>query len=171
MTRPMPGTAAPALDVKTLDGDWSLSAQSPATFTMVVFYRGLHCPVCKGFLSEVNRLVPEYEAVGTNIIAVSMDPEDRARTASADWGLDKLTLGYSLTEDQARAWGLYLTNSIKEAETPVFCEPGLFLIDAKGALYLINISSMPFARPDVASLPAKIEMATKNGYPARGTRA
>jgi len=171
MTRPMPGAAAPALTLDTLTGPWSLADRRPETFTMIVVYRGLHCPVCKGFLAEVNRLVPDFAAVGTEVIAVSMDPRDRAEKAAADWGLDALTLGYGMTEAQARDWGLYLTEAIKDAETPVFAEPGLFLIDKAGKFYLINIASMPFARPDVASLPAKIAFATQNGYPARGTRA
>jgi len=171
MTRPMPNTPAPALDLETLAGPWSLAAQKPQNFTMVVFYRGLHCPVCKGFLSELEGLLPAYAEAGTTVIAVSMDPKERAAKAAADWGLAHLTIGYGLSEAQARDWGLYLTGSIKEAETPVFCEPGLFLIDKAGKHYLINISNMPFARPDIAGLPAKISFAVQNGYPARGTRA
>lgn len=171
MTRPMPNTPAPALDIETLGGPWSLAAQTPQNFTMIVFYRGLHCPVCKGFLSELAGLLPAYAQAGTNVIAVSMDPKDRAEKAAADWGLEGLTLGYGLTEAQARDWGLYLTDSIKDTETTVFSEPGLFLIDKAGKFYLINISNMPFARPDIAGLPAKIAFAMQNGYPARGARA
>lgn len=171
MTRLMPAAPAPDLRVSTANGPWSLAGQTPSSFTVIAFYRGYHCPICKGFLAELNRLVPEFETAGAGVIAVSMDPADRAEKTVAEWGLDKLTVGYGLTEDQARAWNLYLTNSIKDAETPVFSEPGLFLVDASGKIYLINISSMPFARPDVASLPAKITAVMGNGYPARGTRA
>jgi len=170
MTRLMPDTRSPALDIDTLAGPWSLKDRSPEAFTMVVFYRGLHCPVCKGFLGELDALVPEFEKVGTEVIAVSMDPRDRAEQAAADWGLERLVIGFGLTEDQARAWGLYLTEAIKPAETPLFCEPGLFLVRPDERLYLINISNMPFARPDVAGLPPKIAMAMQNSYPARGTR-
>ncbi|PQO22609.1 alkyl hydroperoxide reductase [Rhodobacteraceae bacterium WD3A24] len=171
MTRLMPGTKAPALEVDTLDGPWKLSDQRPENFTMIVFYRGLHCPVCKGFMGEINGLVDEFAKVGTNVIAVSMDPKERAEQSKADWGLDKLKIGYGLTEAQARDWGLYVSESIKDAETETFAEPGLFLVDAKGNLYLINISNMPFARPDVASLPGKIQFALDNNYPPRGTKA
>lgn len=170
MTRLMPAAPAPALEVATATGPWSLDAQTPASFTVVAFYRGYHCPICKGFLAELNRLVPDFTAAGAGVIAVSMDPADRAAKAVAEWGLDKLTVGFGLTEDQARDWNLYLTDSIKDAETSVFSEPGLFLIDSKGNIYLINIASMPFARPDVASLPAKITAVMGSGYPARGTR-
>jgi hypothetical protein len=91
MTRLMPGTPAPALDVHTAAGPWSLAAQTPASFTLIAFYRGYHCPVCKGFLGELNRLIPDSAAVGTNVIAVSMEGADRAAKAVAEWGLDALT--------------------------------------------------------------------------------
>ncbi len=39
-----------------------------------------------------------------------------------------------------------------------------------GNLYLIDIASMPFARPDLDILLSKV-VAIGNGYPARGTRA
>jgi len=169
--RPIPGTPAPALEIDTAAGRWQLAAQSPDSFTLVVFYRGLHCPVCKGYLSELDRLVPDFAAQGAGVIAVSMDSAARAAQAAADWGLTQLRLGHGLTADQARAWGLYLTQSIRETEPAVFCEPGLFLIDREGRFYLIAIGSMPWARPDIASLPAKIGFAMQNGYPARGTMA
>ncbi len=169
--RPMPGAAAPALELETTAGAWSLADRSPENFVMVVFYRGLHCPVCKGFLGDLERLLPEFAEAGTEVIAVSMDSAERAAQSARDWGLTGLRLGYGLTEAQARAWGLYLSEAIKEAEIPLFCEPGLFLIDRAGRLYMVNVSSMPFARPDVASLPGRLKFAVENSYPARGTRA
>lgn len=168
--RLIPGTAAPELALDTTSGPWTLAESAPDNFTMLVFYRGLHCPVCKGFLSELNRLIPDFANVGTKVLGISMDDAERANKSVTDWELDQLNLGYGLTEDQARTWGLYLSGAIKETETAVFCEPGLFLVDKAGHLYLINISSMPFARPDIAGLPAKIAFATANSYPARGGR-
>jgi peroxiredoxin len=171
MTKPMPGAQAPALKLATVGGGtFDLAAEKPATFTMLVFYRGLHCGVCKGFLPQVAKAVAEFEKVGTKVVAISMDPQDRAEKAAAEWGLDGLTLAYGLSEETAREFGLYISQSIKEAETATFSEPGLFLVDNEGKFYLINISSMPFARPDISDLPAKIAFATQNGYPARGTK-
>ena len=171
MTHPMPGAKAPALDLPQADGGrFVLADQAPDTFTMLVFYRGLHCPVCKGFLGKVDAAVAEFEKVGTKVVAISMDPQDRAEKAVAEWGLQNLKVAYGLTEDAARAYGLYISQSIKDAETAIFAEPGLFLIDKSGAFYMINISNMPFARPDISDLPQKIAFATQNGYPARGTK-
>lgn len=170
MSRPMPGTPAPALTVPTLTGPWTLADQTPGTFTMLVFYRGYHCPICKGFLGEIERMLPEFEQNGASVIALSMDTEDRARKTAEDWGLSKLRLGYGLTEQQATDWGLYLTSAIRDTELPVFSEPGLFLIDTEGRFYMINVASMPFARPDLTGLPARLSAVKANGYPARGTR-
>ena len=44
-----PRQPVPALEVDTLDGPWSLADQSSENFTMVVFYRGLHCPICSRY--------------------------------------------------------------------------------------------------------------------------
>ncbi|WP_114965525.1 redoxin domain-containing protein [Alkalilacustris brevis] len=171
MTRLHPGSKAPALSVETLSGPWSLAEQTPETFSMVVFYRGLHCPACKAFLSQLEGLLPDYAATGTDVIAISMDTRARAEQSARDWGLEHLALGYGLTEAQARDWDLYLSESIKEAESPLFCEPALFLIDRDDAIYLVNIASMPWPRPDIATLPAKIRFATGNNYPPRGTKS
>ena len=106
---------------------------------------------------------------GMPIVLASMDGEERAAKAKNEWGLGDVPIAYGLSEDQARSWGLYITNSIKEAEIPVFCEPGTFWVLPDGSLYLIDIASMPFARPDLDILLSKV-VAIGNGYPARGTR-
>lgn len=168
----MPDTPAPALAVATVAGDrWDLSAQSPRGLSMVVFYRGYHCPLCKQYLSTLNGLARRYEAAGVGLIAVSMDGEERAAKAKQEWGLTDLTVGYGLTEADARAWGLYVSGAIKETEAKTFSEPGLFWVRPNGDLYLLDVSNMPFARPDLAFLLGKVPMAVDNGYPARGTLA
>ena len=43
----MPRLPVPALKVPTLThGDYSLAADAPQAFSLIVFYRGLHCPLC-----------------------------------------------------------------------------------------------------------------------------
>jgi len=170
-SKPMPGTPAPALSLPMVGGGtFDLASQSPAAATMVIFYRGYHCPVCNTYLNKVAQHADAFAEAGMPIILVSMDGEERAGKAKAEWGLEGLDFAYGLTEDQARAWGLYVTTSIKEAEIPVFNEPGTFWVLPDGTLYLIDIASMPFARPDVEILLSKV-VAIGNGYPARGTRA
>ena len=56
MTVLKPRQTVPALEVSTLQGPWSLGDQAPENFTMLVFYRGLHCPICSKYLAELEKL-------------------------------------------------------------------------------------------------------------------
>ena len=167
----VPGKKTPSLVLSTLDNDtWSLEANTNKTKIMIVFYRGLHCPVCSEFLKLIDDQVSEYKKSNTEVIVVSMDSKEKALKAKNEWSLNNLKIAYGLSEEKAREWNLYISNSIKEAESDVFCEPGLFIIKEDGSLYLVNISNMPFARPDVSSLPAKLIFAEEKQYPVRGNR-
>lgn len=168
-TKPMPGSAAPELSLPLLGGGtFTLSEQNPAALTMLAFYRGYHCPLCRSYLGKLNVMSGAFAALGAELVAVSMDTEDRAQKAKEDWALDALRIGYGLTEEKAREWGLYISTSIKEVEAEVFAEPGTFWILPDGTLYLVDISNMPFARPDLDLLIARIK-APGAGYPPRGT--
>lgn len=172
MTTLTPNDPAPALSVPTVGGgQWTLSDQKPGTFTMIVFYRGYHCPVCKSYLGELHQRLGEFEDAGASVVAVSMDSPERAAKSVEEWGLDGLTVGHSLGQAEARSWGLYLSKAIKDGEAPLFSEPGLFLVDPEGKLYLINVSNMPFARPQLEGLASKLTFAHEKSYPARGVAA
>lgn len=168
----MPGTQAPSLSLPLVGGGtWTLADQTPEAVTMVIVYRGYHCPVCKGFLSEqLDPMIADFEAAGVSTIAISMDGEERATKAKSEWGLSNTPIAYGMTEAQAREWGLYISSTIKEAEPSTFAEPGTFWVKPDGSLYLIDIANMPFARPDLKLLLSKVP-AVGAGYPARGTKA
>jgi peroxiredoxin len=176
-SRLLPRTKAPQLSVSTVDGPaWDLHAQRPETFTMVVFYRGLHCPICKTYLGELNRLADEFAQRGVNVIALSSDSQERAETTKRDWKLDAITIGYGLSIEAARSWNLYISTSrgmtsIGVEEPATFSEPGLFLIKPDGTLYYISTQSMPFARPGWRELLAAIDFVVAKDYPARGELA
>uniref|UniRef100_UPI00342C7B88 redoxin domain-containing protein n=1 Tax=uncultured Tenacibaculum sp. TaxID=174713 RepID=UPI00342C7B88 len=48
-----------------------MADQNPDNFTLVVFYRGLHCPLCKKYLQQLKKLLSEFEKRGVNVVAVS----------------------------------------------------------------------------------------------------
>ncbi|MBF9030820.1 redoxin domain-containing protein [Rhodobacterales bacterium HKCCE3408] len=169
MTRLMPDQPAPGLTVPLVGGgSFDLADETGADVTMIVVYRGLHCPICRTYLGRLNRLAPTFEAAGASLVVVSMDPQDRAEQAKAEWGLDRLRVGYGMTADTARSWGLWLTEAIRDTELPLFPEPGLFWVRPDGRLYLIDVATMPFARPDLDLLLERIPRVAA-GYPARGT--
>ena len=170
----VPRQPVPALEVKTVGGgSWSLAAQKPEHFTMVVFYRGLHCPICGRYLADLDRKLGEFAKRGVSVVVISSDEEARAAQAKADWKLENLTVGYGLSLDAARDWGLYISSGIGKTsagveEPALFSEPGLFLVRPDGTLYFATVQTMPFARPDFAQVLQALDVIIARNYPARG---
>ncbi|MFT5225701.1 MAG: peroxiredoxin [Polaribacter sp.] len=168
-----PRQAVPALDVATLQGLWSLAEQSPQHFIMVVFYRGLHCPLCSKSLKELDKLASEFTEAGVSILALSGDDKEGAQQAQSDWELNNISIGYGVSVEQAQAWGLHRSagkgkTSIGIEEPAEFSEPGLFLIRPDHTLYWSQISTMPFARPHFKEVLGALGFVKANDYPARG---
>jgi len=64
---------------------------------MVVFYRGLHCPICSKYVGELDKLSADFAEMGVSILVLSGDGRERAEQARTDWGLDNLEIGYGVT--------------------------------------------------------------------------
>ena len=63
--RVVPVTARNEVDLPlTIDARFELSKQSPDSFTMLVFYRGKHCPICTRYLGELNEALPKLNELG-----------------------------------------------------------------------------------------------------------
>lgn len=135
-----PRQRTPSLEFDLVGGGhWSLAGQKPQSFSMIAFYRGLHCPVCRKYTSELNGMADDFEKRSVSTVVVSTDPQDRAELAKSQWGLSDLTVGYGVSVDGARQWGLYIssgrgTTSAGVEEPALFAEPGLFLVkpDVRG---------------------------------------
>jgi peroxiredoxin len=167
----MPDQPVPALAVDTLAGKrFDIAAQAPKNFTQVVFYRGMHCPVCKNYLRSIDARLADFQGHGVETIAISMDSRERAQEAAKTWELQRLTIGYGLPEATARAWGLYLSKPIMPQEAPaLFTEPGLFLVRPDRRLYYASVLSMPFGRPTVEDMLFGLGAVLARNFPARGT--
>lgn len=170
----MPRKPVPDLSLPLAGGGtWSLAADKGDSFTLLVFYRGLHCPICKRYLNQLQSLLPEFEKRGVSVVAVSTDDRERAEKTKADWGLGDLAIAYGLELADARKWGLYVSTgrgktSIGLDEPDLFAEPGLFFVKPDGTLYFGSVQTMPFARPPLADLPGALDFVIKADYPARG---
>ena len=174
MNKLVPRQPVPSLIVQTQSGKpWNIHEQHPDQFTMIVFYRGLHCPVCRSYISELNRLVDEFKQRGVDVIAISSDTRARALQTMETWKLDNLPIGFELELKTAYQWGLFVSSSrgatsIGIEEPPRFSEPGVFLIRPDRTLYWASVQSMPFARPHFKEILTALDFVLKNDYPARG---
>lgn len=169
MTMIKPKTKVPELNLSLInDTKWSLSAQESETFTMLVFYRGLHCPVCKKYLESLTKKLEDFSSRGVNLIAISCDSEERAKKTGEKWDITSLPIGFELPIQAAKEWGLFISNGISDKEPKQFSEPGLFLVRPDGSLYASSIQTMPFARPNWDDILNAIDFVKKEDYPARG---
>ena len=170
----IPRQAVPPLQVPTLDhGNFTLGEDAATNFTMVVFYRGLHCPICLKYLLELGRLQPEFDKRGVMVVAISSDGRERAQAMADKLKAHDLRMGYDLSLATARGWGLFIstsrgTTSIGIEEPALFSEPGVFIVRPDGTLYYGAVQTMPFARPHLDELLAALDFALEKNYPARG---
>jgi len=160
---------APPLEANLVGGGaWRLADAKPAAFTMIVVYRGLHCPICKSYLGELEAKLPEFEKRGVEVVALSTDSREHAAQAQSEWGLNKLKLGYELPIATAREWDLYISTASRDGEPPQFAEPGLFLVKPDGSLFYAAQASAPWGRPPLDQMLRGIDVATERKMPARG---
>lgn len=169
-----PRQPVPALVVSLAGGgSFDLGAETPEQFSLVVFYRGLHCPICKLQLTDLQRKLPDFAERGVGVVAISSDDEARATETKTGWGLEALRLGFGLDLATARRWGLFVSTgrgktSIGVEEPARFSEPAIYLVRPDGTLYFGSVQTMPFARPHFADILGAIDMVVAKNYPARG---
>ncbi|QWX85159.1 AhpC/TSA family protein [Cellulophaga sp. HaHaR_3_176] len=163
-----PRQKAPELAIKLVnDTTWELNDQSPENFTMILFYRGKHCPVCKSQLEELQKKLDKFIQRGVSVIAISTDTAEVAKATYDEWDISDIPLGYGLPIEKAREWGLFISEGIKD-EPKHFTEPGLFLLTPEQTVYWESIQSMPFGRPSFNDVLGGIDYILKADYPARG---
>src|SRR5580765_763152 len=113
--RVIPGDTMPAIDARIVGGNpdgvdrWALANEKPERLSLLAFYRGAFCPICRVWLGDLDKLVPEFEKRGVSVIALSCDKKDAAEKSVADWGLKNLRVGYKLDVEDARRAGLYIS--------------------------------------------------------------
>ena len=170
----LPRYPVPALNVPLASGGRFVLGASPGErFDFLVFYRGLHCPICTKYLLELERLAPEFASRGVQVVAISSDTEERGRQMAQKVSAKAVKFAYGLGLRSARQWGLYVSTSrgktsIGIEEPALFSEPGVFLVRPDGTLYYGSVQTMPFARPPFQDLLSAIDFAISKDYPARG---
>jgi peroxiredoxin len=165
------GQTFPKLDVHKLGGGtMTLGVPNGGhDWQLVVVYRGLHCPLCKKYLAQLNEIAGQFHEIGVDVLAVSGDPEAKAQSMADEQGLT-LPMGWGLTIGQMKTLGLYVSDprSPQETDRP-FAEPGMFVVNADGNIQILDISNAPFARPDLAVVLNGLKFIRANDYPIRGT--
>jgi len=172
-----PNEIAPALSLPSINRDaFALKDSKPELFTVIVFHRGAHCPICKSHVKEIEEHCQKALDAGTKIVAVSMDTKERAdlfhKEVADALNQEKLQVPilYGLTEHQASEWGLYFSEKRPDTSEPdVFSEPGVFVIRPDNSIFMMQMQSAPFARPSMDQLIEGLQRASEHNCPVRGT--
>ena len=162
--RVISGDTMPAIDARLVGGGrWALAREKSVKLSLLAFYRGIFCPICRVWVAELDRLTPEFEKRGVSVIALSCDRKEGAEKAVKDWGLKKLRVGYGLDVEDARRAGLYISEgrgidpATQQKEPMLFAEPALLLVKPEGELYAAWIQSTPFARVHITEILTAVD--------------
>ena len=162
----------PALEALLAGGGlWTLAQEQPAKLTLLAFYRGAFCPVCRTWLADFERLLPEFDKRGVSVIALSCDKPEAAQKSKEDWGLKNLRVGHGLGIEEARKAGLYISEgrgvnpATGQKEPRLFTEPGVLAVTPQGLLYAAWTQSVPYARPHLAEILTALDNFIARGLP------
>ena len=164
-----PGKKVPELEFPlTTDGSWSLSEETTARLRLISFYRGAFCGYCTRFMQQLNGLHADFAELGIELACVSVDPKDIATAWGEENGIDKVSIGYGLSQDQIEACELFASRVTRDGKELYFAEPALWLVRPDGELYLNIQSSISCGRPDLNSLLEGLKRLAGEGFTLRG---
>ena len=163
------GAAMPRMTLAKAGGGTAEIGGKRDGWQVVVVYRGLHCPLCKRYLTTLDSLAEGFAAINAEVLAVSADPREKAEAEKQELGL-AIDVAYDLSREQMRTLGLYISEprSPQETDRP-FAEPGVFVVNPEGAAQIIDVSNAPFARPDLNGILNGLKVVQEKNYPPRGT--
>jgi len=126
--------------------------KTPGNWKLIIFYRGIHCPLCIKYLKQLETLQEAFTSSNVEILAVSGDSQEKAARMAQQHSFT-FPLAFDFSVEQMFQLGLYASDptSLKETDRP-FCEPGMFILNAEANLQIIDISNAPFARPDIETM-------------------
>jgi peroxiredoxin len=164
-----PGMPVPALSFRTVGGEvWDVAKTAPHTLDLIAVYRGVFCPYCRGFISDLASRLDEFTHLGIHPVAVSVDGEGRAMQAVEEWGLGRMAVGFGLSAELIRPWNVFLTTREQDGELQTFCEPALLMVTPQKKVYALLTQSIPSGRPDLGNLLEGLAFLAKQGFPIRG---
>ena len=165
------GIPFPKTEVSKVGGG-SLTLGDPQgghKWQIVVIYRGWHCPKCKEYLAILEGLQSDYHAAGIDVVVASSDPIEKAQKMSNEF-CPSVPMDYDMTIPQMHSLGLYVSDPRDADETDrPFPEPGVFVINPDGNMQMVDVSNVPFMRPDLAMVLMGIQFHREKGFPVRGT--
>ena len=170
----IPRQTTPALTVDTLaHGPFDLGAETPENFTLVTFYRGLHCPICANYLKDMERQVPEFEKRGVDFDRHQFGHartrrEDGRKDRRAKYSGSATACPFRWRAPGACSFQLRAVKHRLASRSRHSFRSRMFLIRPDRTLYYGSVQTMPFVRPHFSELVQALDFVLAKNYPARG---
>ena len=119
-------------------------------------------------MQQLNGLHAEFAELGIEMAGASVDSKDVAKAWAEDNGIDKVSIGYGLTQKQIETCGLFASHFTRDGKELYFAEPALWLVRPDGELFLNIQSSVSCCRPGLDYLMAGLKLLAGQGFPTRG---
>jgi peroxiredoxin len=172
------GDRAPRFRLTDQDGNKVSSAELLARGSLIVsFYRGVWCPYCNIELRALNEVLPEIQALGANVVAISPQVASNSRKSVRDNHLSFPVLSDSRNETAA-AFGLrfnlpdYLIELYKKLKNdlPAFNGdpswtlpiPARYVIGQDGVVLYSEVNPDYTHRPDPSEMLPVLEKAAQS---------
>lgn len=171
------GDRAPEFRLRDQDGNEVSSAELLAKGPLVVtFYRGVWCPYCNIELQAINEVLPQLQALGANVVAISPQTAVNSRKSVRTNSLGFPVLS-DTNNDVAGAFGLrfalpdYLVELYKKLKNdlPAFNGdpswtlpmPARYVIGADGVVLYSEVNPDYTHRPDPSDMFAVLQKAAR----------
>jgi len=164
---PKPGETLPSITFPLVDGG-NANPGTSGGWELLVVYRGQFCPRCKKYLEKLEGLQTRLRDAKVSLTVVSADSRDEAMADRVTHGWT-FPLGHSLTEEQMRTLGLFITApDPSSANGTPYAEPGVYFTTPDGLLQIVCVSNAASFRPDLDVLVDGVEATIAKGMPIRG---
>lgn len=145
---------------------------------VVTFYRGAWCPFCNLYLRSLQKRLPEFQKLGANLVAISVEPPDRSLNVSQQNQLDftvlsdpqlvvskKFGIVYEMpkvTNDAVLELGFDIAkyNGMEKAELPL---SATYIINKKGKIVYAFLEPDYKKRAEPNQIIAELEKLKKGG--------
>jgi peroxiredoxin len=134
--------------------------------TLLHFYRGRFCSVCREHLTDIAQHRQDFAARDITLMCVSADKPEDAVQSAAESGLSVESMAGGLRSPDMGAWGLFISEGGGNRPL-IYCEPATFLI-RHGHVYWASVQSLPWGSPRSADLLMGIDFMASRDFALRG---
>ena len=71
------GSQIPDIDISLINGDSARLSKKTSNWTLLIVYRGLHCPICKDYATKFENKLSKLQDINTQLILISADPKGK----------------------------------------------------------------------------------------------